>query len=120
MPITCVERRSVTPSRELQRRSRRADSWWRDTRLRKAADQPMTADPELIRSLEGIVASTPGNQALRLHLAELLVGAGRLGDALAHCAEVLRLIPDHAGAVGLAERIAAQAAGAAAPVVSAE
>jgi SpoVK/Ycf46/Vps4 family AAA+-type ATPase len=46
-------------------------------------------DPELIASLEAAVAGAPDDVALRLHLAELLVTAGRPAEAVPHLATVL-------------------------------
>ena len=47
----------------------------------------------LIDSLTAAVAARPDDVALRLHLAELLVGAGRAGEAIGHAAQVLALDP---------------------------
>ena len=62
----------------------------------------MPADPTLIASLERAVAASPEDLALRLHLANLLLEAGRPGDALAHCDVVLVRDGDHAEAAELA------------------
>jgi SpoVK/Ycf46/Vps4 family AAA+-type ATPase len=47
----------------------------------------------LIDSLTAAVAARPDDVALRLHLAELLVRAGRTGEAIGHAARVLALDP---------------------------
>jgi SpoVK/Ycf46/Vps4 family AAA+-type ATPase len=47
----------------------------------------------LIDSLTAAVAARPDDVALRLHLAELLVGAGRTGEAIGHAAQVLARDP---------------------------
>ena len=47
----------------------------------------------LIESLTAAVAARPDDVALRLHLAELLVRAGRSGEAIGHAARVLALDP---------------------------
>jgi SpoVK/Ycf46/Vps4 family AAA+-type ATPase len=47
----------------------------------------------LIDSLTAAVAARPDDVALRLHLAELLVGAGRAGEAIGHAAQVLARDP---------------------------
>jgi SpoVK/Ycf46/Vps4 family AAA+-type ATPase len=47
----------------------------------------------LIDSLTAAVAARPDDVALRLHLAELLVGAGRNGEAIGHAAQVLARDP---------------------------
>jgi AAA+ superfamily predicted ATPase len=65
----------------------------------------MAADPELIRAIETAVSADPGNSALRVHLAGLLVGAGRGQDALAQLELVLHAEPDHAAALGLAAQV---------------
>ena len=47
----------------------------------------------LIDSLTAAVAARPDDVALRLHLAELLIGAGRAGEAIGHAAQVLARDP---------------------------
>ncbi|MEU8614884.1 tetratricopeptide repeat protein [Actinoplanes sp. NPDC048791] len=47
----------------------------------------------LIDSLTAAVAARPDDVALRLHLAELLVEAGRTGEAIGHAAQVLARDP---------------------------
>jgi AAA+ superfamily predicted ATPase len=56
------------------------------------------ADDALIASLETAVAAAPADPTLRLHLADLLVTAGRAGDAVAHLAVVLQQDPGSARA----------------------
>ena len=46
-------------------------------------------DDRLIQSLTAAVAAAPGDLPLRLHLAGLLLDAGRSGDAVGHVATVL-------------------------------
>src|SRR5690349_10581055 len=52
----------------------------------------------LIDSLTAAVAARPDDVALRLHLAELLVTAGRAGEAIGHAARVLARDPANAAA----------------------
>ncbi len=54
-------------------------------------------DP-LIDSLRRAVDSAPDDARLRLHLAELLLAAGKVDDAIAHCATVLSQDPSSARA----------------------
>ena len=65
------------------------------------------SEPDLIASLERAVAAAPDDAALRLHLARLLVDAGRAADAVAHCAAVLAQRPDD----GTARELMARALG---------
>lgn len=58
---------------------------------------------DLVESLLRAVAAAPDDTALRLHLAELLVAAGRGNDAVAHLATVLQQDP---GAVRARELMA--------------
>ncbi|RLV48742.1 AAA family ATPase [Nocardioides mangrovicus] len=51
-------------------------------------------DDPLIQGLETAVAAQPDNVELRLHLARLLVDAGRGGDAVPHVATALQQRPD--------------------------
>lgn len=51
------------------------------------------SDDALIASLERAVAAAPDDVALRVHLAGLLVRAGRGSDAVAHCATALAADP---------------------------
>jgi SpoVK/Ycf46/Vps4 family AAA+-type ATPase len=60
-------------------------------------------DP-LIDSLRRAVDSAPDDTALRLHLAELLLSAGKVDDAIAHCATVLSQDPSSAPARQLMTR----------------
>jgi SpoVK/Ycf46/Vps4 family AAA+-type ATPase len=52
----------------------------------------------LIEALQRAVAVTPGDHTLRLHLAQLLVDAGRGPEAIEHAATVLQDDPDSAAA----------------------
>lgn len=70
----------------------------------------MNTDPAVIEGIERAVEASPDNLELRLHLAELLAGAGRHGEALAHCRAVLEERPDHVPALRRAAT-AARAAG---------
>ena len=51
-------------------------------------------DDSLIQGLEAAVQQQPDNAELRLHLAGLLVEAGRGGDAVPHLAVVLQQLPE--------------------------
>ncbi len=51
-------------------------------------------DAPLLNSLAAAVAAAPDDLPLRLHLAELLIGAGRRTEAVAHLAAVLVRQPD--------------------------
>jgi SpoVK/Ycf46/Vps4 family AAA+-type ATPase len=64
----------------------------------------MPVDEGVVAALEGALERDPGNAALALHLAEVLISAGRPGDALARCREVLARDPAHAGAMEVAAR----------------
>src|SRR4051812_19418533 len=70
----------------------------------------MTVDPSVTGALERAVEAEPGNAALRLHLASLLVVAGDPARALEHAQAVLALEPDSAEALATA-RDAARALG---------
>lgn len=63
-------------------------------------------DPTVIAAIEAAVSAAPENRPLRLHLAQLLLDAGRTNDALVHCGIVLAESPDDTTAL----RIAAAAA----------
>jgi len=71
----------------------------------------MATDPQLIQALEAAVAAAPENAALRVHLAGLLLDAGRPHDAVDHAAKVLDRQPAHLEALDVAGR-AADAVGA--------
>jgi SpoVK/Ycf46/Vps4 family AAA+-type ATPase len=73
-------------------------------------ERRMSIDPNLIHSMEAAVASSPADQALRLHLASLQLQAGRPQAALDNCISVLTLAPNHPQALGLA-KTAAETAG---------
>jgi AAA+ superfamily predicted ATPase len=70
----------------------------------------MPIDDSVIAALEGAVAAAPDNRALRLHLAGVLLEAGRARAALDHCAAALAAAPDDLAALELGAR-AADAAG---------
>ncbi|MFF5076892.1 AAA family ATPase [Actinoplanes sp. NPDC000266] len=56
------------------------------------------SDSPLIDSLTAAVEASPDDLPLRLHLAELLVAAGRGGEAIGHAAQVLAREPGNATA----------------------
>src|SRR5438874_493341 len=56
------------------------------------------SDSPLIDSLVAAVEARPDDLPLRLHLAELLVGAGRGAEAIGHAAQVLAREPGNATA----------------------
>lgn len=64
----------------------------------------------MIAALEAAVQGTPQDADLRLHLAGLLLGAGRADEALTHATTVLASRPDHVPALRTAGA-AARAAG---------
>lgn len=66
---------------------------------------------QIIESLGRAVQASPDDIALRLHLADLLVGAGRGDEAVAHCATVLQQDPTS----GQARALMARALGGGAP-----
>jgi SpoVK/Ycf46/Vps4 family AAA+-type ATPase len=70
----------------------------------------MSADPSVIAALEAAVSADPGNPALRVHLASLLVMAGDAARALEHAQVALAHAPDDTEAL-MAARDAAQALG---------
>jgi SpoVK/Ycf46/Vps4 family AAA+-type ATPase len=55
-------------------------------------------DPSLIESLQAAVAARPDDLPLRLHLAQLLLAAGRQADAVTQVAQVLAHDPQNAAA----------------------
>src|SRR3954447_15630251 len=62
-------------------------------------------DPALIDGVRSAVEAAPDNRALRLHLVELLLDAGKAAEALEHCEIVLEDDPENK----IARRLAAQA-----------
>jgi ATP-dependent 26S proteasome regulatory subunit len=64
----------------------------------------VSSDESLLRSLYKAVESAPQDVALRVHLAELLLGAGRKDDAVAQLAAVLQLDPANTQASRLMSR----------------
>jgi AAA+ superfamily predicted ATPase len=72
---------------------------------RRADTEEMATDPGVITAIETAVAADPGNSALRIHLGRLLLGAGRLPDALAQAEAVLIREPDNIEALGLAAQV---------------
>ena len=68
-----------------------------------------SVDDSLILALEAAVTAAPDNRALRLHLATVLLDAGRAKPALDHCGLVLAAAPDDLAALDLGARAAAAA-----------
>ena len=64
----------------------------------------MPVDPELLAGLRAAVEAVPDNLALRLHVATVLLEAGRPAESLEHSSAVLALVPGQRDAVELAER----------------
>jgi AAA+ superfamily predicted ATPase len=67
----------------------------------------MPVDPELLAGLRAAVEAVPENLALRLHVAALLLEAGRPAESLEHSSAVLALEPGHRQAVELVDRATA-------------
>jgi AAA+ superfamily predicted ATPase len=65
----------------------------------------MAPEPDVIRAIEAAVAAEPGNVTLRVHLAGLLIDAGRPQDALVQLEAVLHTQPDHVEVLGMAARV---------------
>jgi SpoVK/Ycf46/Vps4 family AAA+-type ATPase len=64
----------------------------------------MPVDPELLAGLRAAVEAVPDNLALRLHVASLLLEAGRPAESLEHSSAVLALVPGQPEAARLVER----------------
>jgi len=64
----------------------------------------MPVDPELLAGLRAAVEAVPDNLALRLHVATVLLEAGRPAESLEHSSAVLALVPGQREATELAER----------------
>jgi SpoVK/Ycf46/Vps4 family AAA+-type ATPase len=64
-------------------------------------------DPELLAGLRAAVEAVPDNLALRLHVATVLLEAGRPAESLEHSSAVLALDPGQREAVELAGRATA-------------
>jgi SpoVK/Ycf46/Vps4 family AAA+-type ATPase len=62
--------------------------------------------PPLIRSLRAAVDAAPSDVALRLHLAEQLLGADRPGEAASECVVLLRADPGNHDALALLDKAA--------------
>jgi AAA+ superfamily predicted ATPase len=78
-----------------------------------------SSDDALLSSLRAAVTATPGDVALRLHLAELLSNAGDRDEAVRHAATVLQLDPTNSRALAIVTGPSApSAAGASSPPVS--
>ena len=67
----------------------------------------MPVDPELLAGLRAAVEAVPDNLALRLHVATLLLEAGRPAESLEHSSAVLAVDPGQREAVELADRATA-------------
>ena len=67
----------------------------------------MPVDPELLAGLRAAVEAVPDNLALRLHVAALLLEAGRPAESLEHSSAVLALVPDQRQAIELVDRATA-------------
>src|SRR4051794_21497629 len=80
--------------------------------MRQVSGEPplVSVDPSVTAALEAAVAADPGNPALRIHLASLLVMGGDAARALEHAQAALATAPDDAEALAAA-RDAAQALG---------
>src|ERR1700757_5049138 len=65
-------------------------------------------DTPLLRSLRAAVAANPDDVPLRLHLAELLVAAGRAAEAVPHVASALQRVPNSPEARALMTRAMAE------------
>src|SRR4029434_3011073 len=63
--------------------------------------------PELLAGLRAAVEAVPDNLALRLHVATLLLEAGRPAESLEHSSAVLALVPGQREAADLADRATA-------------
>lgn len=63
-------------------------------------------DPAVIEALEAAVRAAPEQAALRKHLVELLLEAGRFADAIPHAAQLVAKTPDDADALQLLTRAA--------------
>lgn len=66
---------------------------------------------DLIEPIRAAVAAAPGNHALRLHLAQLLLDSGDARGALQEVAHVIGAAPEHAEAFALAAKAAKQLGG---------
>jgi SpoVK/Ycf46/Vps4 family AAA+-type ATPase len=73
-------------------------------------------DPELLAGLRAAVEAVPDNLALRLHVATVLLEAGRPTESLEHSSAVLALDPGQREAVELAGRATAALPATALPV----
>jgi SpoVK/Ycf46/Vps4 family AAA+-type ATPase len=67
----------------------------------------MPVDPELLAGLRAAVEAVPDNLALRLHVAALLLEAGRPAESLEHSSAVLAQVPDQRQAIELVDRATA-------------
>jgi SpoVK/Ycf46/Vps4 family AAA+-type ATPase len=67
----------------------------------------MTTDdmPPLLHSLLAVLAASPNDAPLRVHVATMLLDAGKPVDALEHCSAALRLVPGDPDAIALLNRI---------------
>ena len=70
---------------------------------------------DVIRSLQAALQARPDDVPLRLHLAGLLVDAGRAAEALPHVTQVLAADPGNVAAVAVLQRVGAALGGAPPP-----
>lgn len=68
----------------------------------------MAGNDSVIDALTRALEASPDDAGIRLHLASLLIDAGRFEDALEHCREVLKTDPVNLDALGGARKSAAE------------
>jgi cytochrome c-type biogenesis protein CcmH/NrfG len=69
------------------------------------------ADPDVIAALQQVVGREPDNLPLTLHLATLMLDAGRHGEAARLARRVLEVAPADPGALEVEARASAAARG---------
>ena len=77
-----------------------------------------TMNEQLLTSLRHALAASPGDSALRLHVAEMLHAAGRNPEALAEVNTVIQAEPSNVAALGLLGKIVSGLSAPAAPVAA--
>jgi AAA+ superfamily predicted ATPase len=80
----------------------------------------MTASDEVLASLAAAVEARPEDGALRLHLAQQLLEAGRVADALGHCTRLVGENPGDPAVLSLLSQITASLSDAAQPAAAPE
>lgn len=80
-----------------------------------AQDWMKSMNEQLLTSLRHALAASPDDATLRLHVAELLHGAGRNTDALAEVNQVIQQDPSNAAALGMLSNIVSGLSAPAAP-----